>query len=221
MHRHIHFWSTTLARGFVALFIGSAIWFVPDMAGSLLLLPMAIVLSVVALGVYGVVDSAFVLLSSTMVRSRPASTALRLQGLMGITVGVLLFAVVYEKARLEWFLLLAGLQALSVVATELVVARHTSRHRMTIESYGAAAVAFCFGIAYMVARFEFAESLSSREICWLIYGYLLAFGLFQNLTALYMLYGRHGARRSIHRVPLYKSSELPHVLPGEKRLVRP
>ena len=199
MHRHIHFWFTTLERGFVALFVGSAIWVVPDMAGSLLLLPLAIVFSVLALGAYGVVDSAFVLLSSTMVLSRRAATALRVQGVVGIAVGALLFAVVYRQARLEWFLILAGLQALCVGATEMVVARHTSRHAMAKVSYGAAMVALCFGVAYFVLCVESAGRLSSREICWLIYGYLLAFGLLLSTTALYMLLGRHSRRRSIDR----------------------
>ena len=191
MRRHIHFWFTTLARGFVAMFVGSAIWVVPDMAGSLLLLPMAVGFSVLTLAAYGVVDSAFVLLSSTMSRSKQVAMALRTQGIVGIGVGVLLFTVVYEHVQLEWFLVLAAVQALCMAVTELVVARHTSSHAKSMWNYGAAAVAFCFGCAYLLLRFVYAGSLTSQEICWLIYGYLLTFGFFECITALRMLYSRH------------------------------
>jgi len=195
MRRHIHFWFTTLARGFVALFIGCAAWFIPDMAESLLLLPLATAFSVLALAAYGVVDSTLVLLSSTMSRSRYATRALRLQGLAGIVVGILLFAVVYERMRLEWFLLLAGVQALCAGVTEVVVARHTSTHAKIIWNYGAAVIAFCFSGTYLSLRFLFSDGLTSREVCWLIYGYLLAFGLFQSVTALRMIFsGRHAGR---------------------------
>ena len=194
MHRHVHFWFTTLARGFIALFVGSAIWFVPDMAGSLLLLPMALAFSVLALAAYGVVDSSLVLLSSTMSRSKRVAMALRAQGVLGMVVGVLLFAVVYERVRLEWFFVLAGVQALCLGVTEVVVAQHTQSHAKTVWNYGAAAVAFCFGCVYLLLRF-FADGLSSRDICSLIFGYVLAFGFFQVVTALRMLYRRQHVAR--------------------------
>ena len=157
------------------MLVGSAIWFIPDMAGSLLLLPMAVAFSVLALAAYGVIDSSFVLLSSLMTRSKPATLALRLQGLVGITVGMLIFTVIYEQVRLEWFLLLAAVQALCT---------------------GVAAVAFCFGCAYLVLRFQYVDIMESRTICLFIYGYLLAFGFFQTLTSIRMLYaGHHHLRR--------------------------
>jgi hypothetical protein len=205
MHRQVYFWYTTLARGVVALFAGSAIWFIPEMAGSLLLLPMAFAFSVLALASYGVIDSSFIFLSSMMTRSKLAALALRLQGAVGITVGVLIFAVVYERVRLEWFLLLAAVQALCTFVAEIMVAHQTHSHAKTVWNYGAAAVAFCFGCAYLVLRFRYADVLESRTICLLIYGYLLAFGFFQVLTATRMLYaGHHHLRRTAAR-----SSELP------------
>lgn len=227
MRRHIHFWFTTLARGFVALFVGSAIWVVPDMAGSLLLLPIAVAVSILALAAYGVVDSALVLLSSTMSRSSRATAALRVQGVVGMVVGVLLFAVVYAQVRLEWFFLLAGVQALCVGVTEVMVARHTTSHAKTVWNYGAAVVAFCFGCGYLLLRFVFAAGLDSREICWLIYGYLLAFGLLQSLTALRMLFGRRHAGRLTDRVKekgvmvrVERAAGGP-PMPGEEILVPP
>lgn len=194
MHRHIHFWYTTLARGFVALFVGSAAWVIPDMARSLLLLPIAIAFSVLALAAYGVLDSALVLLSSTMSRSKRVTAALRVQGVVGMAVGVLLFTVVYERVQLEWFFLLAGVQALCVGVTEVVVARHTTSHAKSVWNYGAAVLSFSFSCMYLLLRFAFTANLNAQEICRLIYGYLLAFGLFQSVTALRMLFGgRHAA----------------------------
>jgi len=117
-----------------------------------------------------------------------------------MVVGVLLFAVVYERVRLEWFFALVGVQALCLGVTEVFVARHTTSHAKTVWNYGAAAVAFCFGGVYLLLRF-FADELSSRDICSLIYGYLLAFGLFQVVTALRMLYGKqHVARLEDRRL---------------------
>jgi hypothetical protein len=197
MHRQIQFWYTTLARGVLALFAGSAIWFVPEMAGSMLLLPMAVAFSVLGLAAYGVVDSSFIFLSSLMTRSKLAALALRIQGGVGITVGVLIFTVVYERVRLEWFLLLAGVQALCTFVAEIVVAHQTHSHAKTVWNYGAAVVAFFFGCAYLVLWFRYAGTLESRTICLLIYGYLLAFGFFQALTAIRMLYaGHHHLRRT-------------------------
>lgn len=192
MRKHTHFWFTTLARGFAALLIGSAIWFVPDMARSLLLLPMAVAFSVLTLAAYGVVDSSLVLLSSTMSESRRTAIALGIQGALGILVGVLLFGVLYERVRLEWFFVLAAVQALCLGVTEVVVARHTISHAKTLWNNGAAVVAFSVALAYLTLRLGFVDVLSSPAICWLIYGYLVMFGLFQIATASRMLsHGHH------------------------------
>jgi hypothetical protein len=193
MRRTIGFWFATLMRGVAAMLVGCAIWFVPDMAGSLLLLPMAFAFSVLTLAAYGVVDSMLVLWSSMMSRSRRSAVALRVQGGLGIVVGVLLFAVVYARVQLEWFFLLAGVQALCLGATELIVARHTISHAKAIWSYAAAAVALCFGCAYLSLRFLVVDVLSPRQICWLIYGYLLVFGSFQSVNAARMLFRGHHA----------------------------
>jgi uncharacterized membrane protein len=71
------------------------------------------------------------------------------------------------------------------------VARHTSSHAKSVWNYGAAAVAFSFGCAYLLLRFMYAGRMTPQEICWLIYGYLLTFGFFECVTALRMLYSRH------------------------------
>ena len=227
MHRQIQFWYTTLSRGVVALFVGSAIWFIPDMAGSLLLLPMAVAFSVLALAAYGVIDSSFVLLSSLMTRSKPATLALRLQGLVGITVGMLIFTVIYEQVRLEWFLLLAAAQALCTGVAEIVVAHQTHSHAKTVWNYGAAAVAFCFGCAYLVLRFQYVDIMESRTICLFIYGYLLAFGFFQTLTSIRMLYAGHHHLRKIagrgserHKPSIDQTISSRLDVPGKEKLAR-
>jgi len=227
MHRQVQFWYTTLARGVLALFAGSAIWFIPEMAGSLLLLPMAVAFSVLALAGYGVIDSSFIFLSSLMTRSKLAALALRLQSVVGIAVGVLIFAVVYERVRLEWFLLLAAVQALCTFVVEIVVAHQTHSHAKTVWNYGAAAVAFCFGCVYLVLRFRFADVLETGTICLFIYGYLLAFGFFQALTAIRMLYAGHhhlrrtGGQSSKDQKPSTNHMVLrPPDVPGEEGLAR-
>ena len=73
-----HFWWTTLIRGFLALLTGSVIMVVPDMANTLLLLPIAIVVAILSLAVYGVLDSVLVFVTSYMAASQPAKIALRM-----------------------------------------------------------------------------------------------------------------------------------------------
>ena len=201
MRRQIRFWYVTLARGFLALLFGSAIWVVPDMAGSLLLLPLAVALTVLALAAYGVLDRLLVFLSSSMTRSRRAAAALGIQGVVGIIVGSVLFAAVYESVRLEWFFLLTASQALCVGATEIVVAHHTRNRHKTLWSYGAAAVAFGFGCSYLLLWFSFGEDLAPTMICWFIYGYLLAMGFFQCLTGILMLHRAHHRGRLTGQLP--------------------
>ncbi len=188
MKNDIHFWAATLIRGILALVVGSAAMVIPDMAKTLLLLPFAIVISILCLGCYGVIDSAIVFVSSFMVATSRARIALRLQGAMGAMVGVLLLSVAYDMVRLHWFLYLVGFQALCAAIAEFVVARHASTKKASIWSYSASAVAFVCSLAYTVAAIAFGENLTPEKIAWLVYGYLVAFGMAQCLTAARMLY---------------------------------
>jgi hypothetical protein len=188
MKDDVHFWIATMIRGALALLAGSAVLVIPDMARTILLLPFAVALSILCLAAYGVLDSAIVFATSFMLSSTPARVALRLQGSLGVLVGVLLFAVIYDQVRLHWFLYLIAFQALFTAAAEFTVARHGFNSGASSWNFAAAGVAIFFFVAYALAATLLAHGLTPREIAWLIYGYLLAFGLAECLTAARMLY---------------------------------
>ena len=125
MKNNEHFWWTTLTRGFLALLIGSVIMVVRDIASTLLLLPIAIVISILSLAVYGVLDSVLVFVTSYMAASQPAKVALRMQGIVGVTVGILLYWLFFDRVRLHWFLVLIAVQAFSTAIAAFLVAQHS------------------------------------------------------------------------------------------------
>ncbi|MES2391191.1 MAG: hypothetical protein V4555_06100 [Acidobacteriota bacterium] len=183
-----HFWWTTLVRGFLALLVGSAIMVIPDMARSLLLLPIAITISILGLAVYGVLDSVLVFITSYMAVSARARVALRLQGVVGITVGILLYRVFFNRVHLHWFLALVAVQALSTAAAEFTVARHAATHSLSNWNYAGSVVALVFSGVYAYIAATLGENMEPQRITWLVFGYLLAFGIAQSLTAARMLY---------------------------------
>lgn len=183
-----HFWWTTLIRGFLALLTGSAIMVVPDMARTLLLLPIAVVVAILSLAVYGVLDSVLVFVTSYMAASRPARIALRVQGTVGVTVGILLYWVFFDQVRLHWFLILISVQAFSTAVAEFLVARHSRTCATSHWNFTASAVAFGFSCTYFYILVALADQMIPEQISWLLFGYLLAFGVAQCLTAARMLY---------------------------------
>ena len=188
-----------MVRGFLALFAGSAIIIVPDMARMILLLPLALVMSILGLAVYGVLDGVLVLLLSYMAGSRPALVALRLQGLISMVVGTLLYLTFFDSVQLRWFLVLIAIQSLCTSLAEFYVARSAMTRALVHWNFAAAGVALAFGIAYLWIVFAFAAKMSPVEISWLVYTYLLAFGTAQCLTAARMLY----ADRRLNLVALH------------------
>lgn len=188
MKNDIHFWMATVARGALALIVGSAVMILPDMAATLLLRPFAVAMSILCLAAYGVLDSAIVFITSFMISSRFPKIAVRLQGTIGVIVGILLFSVIYDRVRLHWFLYLIAFQALCTAGAEFILARHAFTRATSHWNYAAAGAAFLFFIAYSLAATVFVDSLSSRDVAWLIFGYLLTLGLAQCLTAARMLY---------------------------------
>ncbi len=189
-----HFWWITLVRGFVALIAGSAIAVIPDMARTLLLLPIAIAVSILGLAVYGVLDSVLVFIASYTVLSRLPRIIVRLQGVIGITLGILIYRVFFFRVQLYWFLILIAIQSLSTAIAEFLIARHSITPSTSRWNFTAAAVALGFSFSYIYMALTFADRLLPQEITWLVYGYLVAFGIAQCLTAARMLYADHTAR---------------------------
>ena len=178
MKAYSEYWATTMIRGLLAIVAGTGVLFIPQMASTILLLPFAVVISILCLAAYGVIDSAIVLTTSFMIpRQQPGRLALRMQGVCGVVIGILLFALVYDRVDLHWFLYLAAIQAAGVAVAESIVARGTSVHHGAKWCYASAIVAAISAIALL-----FGGNLTPRELAWLIYGYLGVFGF--NLSAL-------------------------------------
>jgi len=196
MKNDVHFWVAILVRGALALIVGSAVMVIPDMASTLLLMPFAVAVSILCLAAYGVLDSTIIFVSSFMLSFRSPRIALRLQGTCGVLVGLLLFFVVYNRFPLHWFLIAS--QALCTALAESIVARHAFTRSISHWNYAAACVALLFAVAYSVAAAVLGENLSSREVAWLIYGYLVAFGMAQCLTAARMLYADYQVAELLH-----------------------
>jgi uncharacterized membrane protein HdeD (DUF308 family) len=178
MKAYSEYWIATMVRGLLAIVAGTGILFFPEMAATLLLLPFAILISILCLAAYGTIDSAIVLTTSFMVSHRqPGRLALRAQGICGALVGVLLFALVYDRFDIHWFLYLAAFQAAATAVAEFIVARETAEHHAARWCYGAAIIAGVSAVALL-----FGWNLTPREFAWLLYGYLVVFGF--NLFAL-------------------------------------
>lgn len=177
MRRDAHFWMMMLQRGLLAVMVGSMFLVIPDMTRTLLLLPLAVAIAVLGLALYGVLDSALILISSFMTESRFARSMLQAQGTLGILIGLLLLFVVFDKARLEWFLLLAALQAAFAGFRELVIAGHAGMHAISHWNKTAGVLALFASAAYFVLIFGFALRLNPDHMSWLVFGYLVAFGI--------------------------------------------
>lgn len=179
MKAYTEYWAATMIRGFIAIVMSAGVLFIPEMASTILLLPFAIVISILCLAAYGVIDSAIIFTTSFMIpANKPGRVALRMQGICGAAIGILLFAVVYDHVDLRWFLYLAGIQAAGLAVTEFIVARGTSIRHGSKWCYASAIVAMFSSVALL----SFGGDLSPRKLAWLIYGYLGIFGF--NLFAL-------------------------------------
>ncbi len=191
MRNDEHFWWTTLIRGFIALIAGSAIMVIPDMARTLLLLPMAITISILGLAVYGVLDSVLVFITSYMTTSRVSQLVLRLQGLIGVTAGILLYRVFFFRAQLQSFLILIAIQSFATAIAELFIARHSLTRATSRWNLAASVIAFVFSCTYSYIALVLVDRMVPLEISCLVYGYLVAFGIAECLTAARMLYADH------------------------------
>src|SRR5260370_21572244 len=178
MKAYSEYWAATMIRGLRAVVAGTGVLFIPEMASTILLLPFAVAISILCLAAYGTIDSAIILTTSFMIpHQQPGRLALRMQGICGAVIGILLFALVYDHVDLHWFLYLAAAQAATAAITDFIVARGTSAHHGAKWCYASAGVAAISSIALL-----FGKNLSPHELAWLLYGYLGAFGF--NLFAL-------------------------------------
>lgn len=196
------YWIAMMVRGFLAIIFATAVLFISGLATTILLLPLAVVISFLCLAAYGVLDSAIVIVSSFMIpHDRPGRLAFRLQGVAGVIIGALLFSLVLDRATLRWYLYLAALQAASVAVAELIAARGTSAHHGSQWCYVSAAIAGTSAVVLLSSG-----NLDHRRMAWVIYGYLGLFGL--NLVALSakMVFARH-------RMPAGPASD--GSIPGE------
>ena len=188
MEKDIHFWCVTAVRGLVALLAGSAIVVVPDMARTILLLPVAVGVAIVGLAAYGILDSTLIFISSFMASTRAARLALRIQGAIGVTIGTLLLSAVFDSVRVEWFLTLAALQALSLSVGEFMVAHHEKLRAVSVWNYTGSAIALFFACTYLIVRIRYAGQLTHSDISWMMYAYLVALGIAQAVTSARMVY---------------------------------
>lgn len=187
MKTYSEYWTATLVRGIVAIVAGTGVLFLPEMASTILLRPFGVVIAILCLAAYGVVDSAIVLATSFMIRhDQPGRVALRIQGLAGATIGILLFALVYNRIDLQWFIYLAALHALSAAMVEFIVAHETSKAHGARWCYASSAIAALSALALLLGR-----NGGPRELTWLLFAYLGVFGF--NLCALSarMLFAEH------------------------------
>lgn len=178
MKTYTRYWVASMVRGLLALITGMAILFIPQMISLVFLLPFAVLISMLCLAAYGTIDSALVLATSFMVPQHGAGRiALKVQGIGGGILGILLFALVYDRAQFWWFIYFAAFQAAGAAVAEFVVAQKTSKHHGSRWCYLAGTVATIAAVALL-----FGQSLSPQGLAWLLFGYLGVFG--SSLSAL-------------------------------------
>ena len=194
MKSYSEYWTATLVRGVVAIIAGTGVLFLPEMASTILLRPFGIVIAILCLAAYGIVDSAIVLATSFMIRpGQPGRVAMQLQGLAGATIGILLFALVYNRVDLEWFIYLAALHAISAAVVEFIVARGTAKHHAANWCYAASAIAALSAMGLLIGR-----NGTPRELTWLLFAYLGVFGFNLSVLAARMIFAEHQLLHPAH-----------------------
>jgi uncharacterized membrane protein HdeD (DUF308 family) len=198
MSTHENFWIVTVLRGVLAILIGSAILVIPDLARTILFLPVALALIILSLAIYGIADSTLVFITSFFTVLESAKTALRVQSACGIAIGILFCSILFDRIHIEWFLYLIALQALATACAEFMIAHHTARRSNSLWSYVASVIALLCAVSYTVLAARASGNLSERDIALLTYAYLAAFGVAQTLMATRMLSLEHRAALAAH-----------------------
>jgi len=187
MKPFVQYWAATMLRGVAAIVAGTAVLLVPEMIATALLMPFAILLSILCLAAYGIIDSAILLGTSFILpKGVHGRLILRAQGICGAAVGVLLFALVSGHVQLSWFLYLAAFQAITTASAEFYVARGAPSHGAAHWSYASAAISAISATALLMGG-----QLQQTQLAWLLFGYLGVFGLTQLLLSIRMLVAEH------------------------------
>lgn len=166
------YWILTLARGVLAFAVGFFVFVVPAMARTILLLPFAIILTVLSLAVYGVFDSALVLMNVRNIPYKSGASAHLVQGVYGLLTGISIMFVVYDRMDLSWFVYLASAQAFVASVTEYLIAKETHRVHGSRAVYAISAITFVFAIALLMAR-----GMNTTLLTLTLFSYLAAFGV--------------------------------------------
>ncbi len=194
MKTYSEYWTATLVRGVVAIIAATGIVFLPEMASTILLRPFGVVIAILCLAAYGIIDSAIVLGTSFVLHAgQPGRVAMRLQGLAGATISVILFALVYNKIDLQWFVYLAALHALAAAIVEFVVAQGTSKQHGALWCYASGVIATLSAVALLVGR-----NGGPRELTWLLFAYLGVFGFNLFVLSARMLYAERALLHPKH-----------------------
>ncbi len=184
MNSYTAYWIATLVRGVLALLASIVVMTLCATAETILLLPLAIVFSFLALGAYVACDSAIVLATSFMLpHHRLGSIALRIQGIAGVVIGLLFFLFASNKEQFSWLIYLVVIQALCVGVAEFIVARRTSPDHSSRWCYASSVIAI---ISSMILLLN--HHAQDRTLGFLIYGYLACFGLNLFVLAGHMLF---------------------------------
>jgi hypothetical protein len=199
MKAYGEYWTATMVRGLLAIVAGTGILVFPQMVETILLRPFALAISVLCLAAYGTIDSAIVLITGFMIPpGHSGRLILKVQGICGAVLGVLLFGFVYDRLSLQWFIFLAAAQATCTAIAEFVVARDTAAHHGANWCYAAAVIAAASAVALLWAGTT--DDLSARKLTWLIFAYVEVFGF--NLFALsaHMIFAKRHELRA-HSAP--------------------
>lgn len=172
MNAYSRYWIATLARGVLAFAVGFFVFVVPAMARTILLLPFAIVLTILSLAAYGLFDSAIVLMNVGNIPNKSGASAHLIQGAYGLLTGAAIMFVVYDRMDLSWFVYLASAQAFVASVTEYLIARGTHREHGSRAVYLISAITFVFAIALLLAR-----GMNPTQLTLTLFSYLAAFGI--------------------------------------------
>jgi hypothetical protein len=167
-------WRVVALRGLFAMALAVLIFLTQTFTRDWWMEPFVLPFVILVLGLYGLIDSALVFGIAARLPQRYALTRVALlQGISGFVVGIGLLTVLFAKADITWFAILAGTQALLTGLYELWIAVHIRRHRTQEKAVLAAAWSSIAAAALLYVVYKESTYEVSR---WLI-GYGLVMGM--------------------------------------------